>query len=210
MPIIHGIKVNEINSGARAIAAVSTAVIGLVALSTDADAVAFPAGKPVLVTDVAGALAKAGTDASDGTLANALDAIADQSSPIVVVTRVEPGEDEEATEAAVQAGVQTLRMAESTLGVRPRILGAPGLDTAPVINDLITVAQKLRGFAYCAAAGATAAEAITAADDFSARELMLLWPEFSDFTGSAAARARPAGADRQRNGLAQDPLQRGH
>lgn len=195
MSIIHGIKVTEINTGARVIAALSTAIIGLVATATDADVAVFPLDTPVLVTDVSAAIGKAGVQ---GTLAKALDAISDQCSPIVVVVRVAPGVDAAATRTAIigtttsggqKTGMQALLAAESQLGVRPRILGIPGYDDATVTAALVTVAQKLRGFAYCAADGDTVSEAIDYAEGFSARELMLLWPEFSDWTGSAVARA---------------------
>lgn len=190
MPIIHGIKVSEINNGARAIAAVSTAIIGLIATSSDPDQIEFPNGVPVLVTDINAAIAKVeGT----GTLKPALEAIADQCSPVVVVVRVTPvttGDDaEEETQAAITAGAQALLLAESTLGVRPRILGAPGLDTQEVTNALVTVAQKLRAFTYAAASGEEVEDILTYAENFAQRELMLIWPEFSDWSGSAVARA---------------------
>lgn len=195
MPIIHGIKVTEINEGARAIAAASTAVIGLVATSTGADAAAFPLNTAVLVTDIAAAIGKAG---DSGTLGPALDAIADQASPVVVVVRVAPGVDEAATETAIigtttaegqRTGLQALLTAEATLGVRPRIVGVPGYDTEAVTKALVTVAEKLRGFAYARAEGETVAAASTYAETFSARELMLIWPDFTDWSGSAVARA---------------------
>lgn len=195
MAIIHGIKVTEINEGARAIAAVSTAVIGLVAIAADADAEAFPLNTPVLITDVAAAIGDAGTD---GTLARALDAIADQASPVIVAVRVAEGVDDAATTANIigtttpqgqLTGLQALLGAETALGVRPRILGVPGYDNDDVAAAMVTIAQKLRGFAYVSAVGATAAEAITYRAGFSAREMMLIWPEFTDWTGSAVARA---------------------
>jgi phage tail sheath protein FI len=51
------------------------------------------------------------------------------------------------------------------------------------------VARKLRGFLYAAAVGDDTADVITYRGTFSQRELMLIWPEFTDFTGSAVARA---------------------
>lgn len=189
MAIIHGIKVTEVNTGARAILAASTAVIGLIAIASDADAEAFPAGEPVLVTDLSAAIAKAG---HEGTLALALSAIADQSSPVVVVVRVAEGAGEEAeeeTEANILAGIDALVTAEAALGVRPRILGAPGLDTQPVAAKLVSVAQKLRAFVYAAAIGADVPAAILYRGGFAARELMLIWSDFTDFAGSAVARA---------------------
>lgn len=195
MPYYHGIKVTEINTGARAIAALATGVIGLVATATDADAPTFPLDTPVLITDVSAAIGKAGVA---GTLAKSLDAIADQCSPIVVVVRVAEGADAAATETNIigttqadgtRTGMQALLGAESLLGVRPRILGIPGYDTQAVATALVTVAQKLRAFAYCAAVGDTVAEVVLYRDNFAAREMMLIWPEFTDFVGSAVARA---------------------
>lgn len=195
MPYYHGIKVTEISTGARAIPALATAVIGLVATATDADAATFPLDTPVLITDVMSAIGDAGVN---GTLAKSLSAIADQCNPIIVAVRVAPGADAAATETNVigtttaqgdLTGLQALLGAESLLGVRPRILGVPGLDTQDVATELAVIAQKLRGFAYVAAEGETVAEVITYRANFSAREMMLLWPDFTDFTGSAVARA---------------------
>ncbi|HWL47107.1 MAG TPA: phage tail sheath subtilisin-like domain-containing protein [Sphingomonadaceae bacterium] len=190
----HGIRVAEILSGTRPIQQIASAIIGLIATASDADADAFPLDKPTLVTDVRSALGKAG---EDGTLARALDGIADQASPIIVAVRVEEGEDAAATTANViggtaggsYTGAQALLAAEAQLGVRPRILGAPGLDTQDVANELITIAQRLRGMAYCAAIADDVAEAITYRDNFGARELMLIWPDFSAGGGDAIARA---------------------
>lgn len=195
MPYYHGIKVVEINEGARAIASVATSVIGLVAIADDADAATFPLDTPVLITDVTSAIGKAGVT---GTLANALTAIADQASPPIVVVRVAQGADAAEDEANIigtttvagdLTGMQALLGAESLLGVRPRILGVPGYDTQQVATDLATIAQKLRGMAYCAAIGDTVAEVTAYRANFSQRELMLLWPDFTDFAGSAVARA---------------------
>ena len=73
----HGVRVLELTEGVRAIRTISTAIIGLVATASDADAAAFPLDTPVLVTNVYAALAKAGTK---GTLAASLDAISQQQS----------------------------------------------------------------------------------------------------------------------------------
>ncbi len=199
---MHGIKVNEPLTGTRPILDSSLAIIGLVATATaavgapaDALNAAFPVNQPVLVTDVRSAIGQAGTG---GTLADALSAIADQTSPIVVVVRVTAGVDEAATNAAVigattggaYTGMQALLAAEAQLGVRPRILGAPGLDTQEVTTAFVIVAKKLRAMVYAAAEGDDLEDAITYRENFAARELMLLWPDFSgDFAGDAVARA---------------------
>ena len=201
MPPFHGIQVNEHTTGTRAIRTVATAVIGLVAIAADADAAAFPLDTPVLVTDIRAAIGKAG---EAGTLAPSLEAIAAQTSPVVIVVRVEEGADQAATETALigstadgnYTGIQALLAAEAQLGVRPRILGCPGHDSQAVTNALVAAAQKLRGFVYASCRGAdgiaiaaSVAEAVTYRGEFGQRELMLLYPDFSTFPGQAVATA---------------------
>lgn len=94
----HGVQVLEINDGTRVISTVSTAIVGMVCTASDADAETFPLNKPVLITNVQSAIAKAG---KKGTLAASLQAIADQSKPVTVVVRVEDGTgDDEETKLA--------------------------------------------------------------------------------------------------------------
>ena len=192
MSFKHGITVTEISTGSRTLTPVSTAIIGLVATASDADAATFPLDRPALVTDIEAAIGKAGTT---GTLRSALRAIADQTRPVVVVVRVAEGEEPEDTTANVigdtidghKTGLQALLAAEGQLGVRPRILGAPGLDTQAVTAALAIAAQKLRGFAYARALGSTISEAIAYRANFSARELMLIFPDFLAFDTASAA-----------------------
>ncbi|ESZ86320.1 MAG: tail sheath protein [Blastomonas sp. CACIA14H2] len=199
---MHGIKVNELTTGARPIVPIASAVIGLVATATAAagapaaalDA-AFPLNTPVLVTDIRSAIGDAGTG---GTLLPALEAIADQTSPILVVVRVAPGEDDAETTAnviggntgGVATGMQCLLDAQAQLGIRPRILGCPGLDVQEVTAEMVIVAKRLRGMVYARAIGDEIADVLTYREEFSARELMLVWPNFTNqFAGDAVARA---------------------
>lgn len=197
----HGVRVVEINEGTRVIRTVATAVIGIVATATDADEATYPLDRPALVTNVATAIGKAGTQ---GTLRDTLTAIGDQASPIIVVVRVAEGLDDAETTANVvgtvtpdsqRTGLQALLTAKQKLGVTPRILGAPGLDTQAATTALVSIAQDLRAFAYASADGAgTVTDATTYRDQFSARELMLIWPEFEAFnvtteTANAVSRA---------------------
>jgi phage tail sheath protein FI len=199
----HGVRVIEISNGTRPIRTVSTAVVGFVATADDASTDFFPLNKAVLVTNMQAAIAAAGTT---GTLLKTLKAIADQTNPVCVVVRVEEGADEAATTTNViggttsgnYTGLQALLSAETDLGVKPRILGAPGLDTLGVATELVTIAQKLRAFGYVQAWGAeTKEDAVTYREQFSARELMVIWPEFEGWdtitsatvTLSATARA---------------------
>ncbi|MCD9118336.1 phage tail sheath protein [Pseudomonas bijieensis] len=200
----HGVRVVEINEGTRPIRTVATAVVGMVCTAEDADPIAFPLNRPVLLTDVLTASGKAGVK---GTLAKSLDAIADQASPITVVVRVAEGQDAAETTTNVIGGVtaagqytglKALLAAEAQLGVRPRILGVPGLDSLPVATELVLTAQKLRGFAYASAWDCnTVSEVIAYRENFGARELMTIWPDFvnwdttlnADAPASAIARA---------------------
>lgn len=80
--------------------------------------------------------------------------------------------------------------AESQLGARPRILVAPALDSQEVTVDLAAIAQQLRGFVYAKVNADDLASANVYRDNFSQRELMLIWPNWkSDFAGDAIARA---------------------
>jgi phage tail sheath protein FI len=98
-------------------------------------------------------------------------------------------------------GLKALLAAEAQLGVRPRILGVPGLDALPVATELAAIAQKLRGFAYANAWNCeTVSDAIAYRQNFSARELMTIWPDFVSWDPDANASA-PASAVARALGL---------
>jgi phage tail sheath protein FI len=192
----HGVRVIEIHQGTRPIRTISTAVIGLIATADDADPDAFPLDTPVLLTNVIAALGKAG---QQGTLRRALEAIGAQTKPLTIVVRVAQGEDEAQTSSNVigtttvagkYTGIKALLAAQGKLGVKPRILGAPGLDTKAVTNALVSVAQQLRAFVYASAHGClTKEEAVAYRQDFGQRELMLIWPDFVSWDSAAHAEA---------------------
>ncbi|CAL4868220.1 Putative prophage major tail sheath protein [Asticcacaulis sp. MM231] len=195
MPIHHGIKITESGTGTRPIATASTSVIGLVAIASDADDATFPLDTPVLITDVSAAIGKAGVL---GTLAKALQAIADQCNPIIVVVRVEEGGSLAETNTALigtttsqgqLTGMQALLAAQGKLGVTPKIIGVPGHDNLAVTAAMAAVTQKLRGMCYAQAQGDVISTAILYRANFSQRELMLLWPDFTAWSGEAVARA---------------------
>ncbi|NHB91940.1 Phage tail sheath protein [Photorhabdus australis subsp. thailandensis] len=181
----HGVRVQEINEGTRTITTISTAIVGMVCTGPKADAEAFPLNTPVLITDVSMAIGKAG-DA--GTLPQALKAIADQAKPVTVVVRVEQGETEGDTTTNIigtttsegkKTGMQALLAAQGQLGVKPRILGVPGLDTKAVAVELASIAQKLRAMAYISAYGCKNKEEVAEyRKNFGQREVMLIWPDF--------------------------------
>ncbi|WP_460104172.1 phage tail sheath protein [Pseudomonas sp. S2_D10] len=201
---LHGVRVIELNDGTRPIRSIPTAVIGMVCTADDADAAAFPFDTPVLLTNVQTAIGKAGTT---GTLASSLQAIADQTRPYTIVVRVKEGATEEDTTSALigtttadgkYTGMKALLAAKARVGMVPRILGVPGLDSLPVATALVAIAQQVRGFAYVSAWGCQTKEDVVAyRANFGAREAMVIWPEFQNWntvtnatvTASAVARA---------------------
>ncbi|MEO1852720.1 phage tail sheath protein [Chromohalobacter sp.] len=190
----HGVRVSEVNDGTRTIRTVSTAVIGVVCTAEDADDTTFPLDRPALVTNVDTAIGKAGTQ---GTLKDTLTMIGQQSKPVIVVVRVAEGIDDEETTANVigtttatgqRTGLQALLTAKQKLGVTPRIIGVPALDTQPVATALVPVLQQLRAFGYVYAHGCETITDVTAyRDQFGARELMVIWPQFEAFDTDDAA-----------------------
>src|SRR5476651_2662353 len=190
----HGVRVVEINDGTRVISTVSTAIIGMVCTAEDADPKAFPLDTPVLITNL---LTAAGSAGKKGTLAASLLAIGNQAKPIVVVVRVAEGEDEAETTTNIiggtdatgmYTGMKALLGAQAETGVKPRILGVPGLDNLEVATALASVCQQLRAVGYISAWGCkTVSEAIKYRENFSQRELMLIWPDFLAWNTTTSA-----------------------
>ena len=208
----HGVRVIEINEGTRPIRTIATAIIGMVCTASDADVATFPLNKAVLLTNVRGAIGKAGVL---GTLAKSLKAIVDQCDPLVVVVRVADGAGADAEAIAadqtskvigtvtggVYTGMQALLAAQAQLGIKPRILGAPGLDNQEVVAAMIPIAQKLRAMSYAYAHDCDdVSEAVLYRDEFGARELMLIWPDFVAWNTATSA-SEPAFAVARALGL---------
>ncbi|WP_449546705.1 phage tail sheath protein [Lelliottia amnigena] len=208
----HGVQVIEINDGVRTISTVSTAIIGMVCTASDADAKTFPLNEPVLITNVQSAIGKAG---KKGTLSASLQAIADQCKPVIVAVRVAESTHADPDEAKAETisniigttdengkytGLKALLTAKTVTGVKPRILGVPGLDSQEVATALASTCQSLRAFGYISAWGCkTISEAIDYRENFSQRELMVIFPDFlawdttANETSTAWATARALG-----------------
>ena len=195
----HGVRVLEVTDGLRPIRIISTGVIGLVATASDADADMFPLNTPVQITRIDQAISKAGTL---GTLRRCLEVIQDQTRPVIIVVRVADGVgaddaakklDQEAKVIGTSVdgaytGIQAFKAAQSKGMPRPRILGAPGLDSQPVAAALAAVAKDLRAMAYVGAVATTPTEAVTYANNFGSRELMVIWPNFVRLNPTTAAK----------------------
>jgi len=208
---LHGVQVVEKVSATRNIRSINTAIIGIVGTAPDADPLAFPLDTPVLVAGDRVLAAKLDTTSAKlGTLPMSLDAIFKQIAPLMVVVRVAEVKvagvlDLAATQANIigtvtaagqSIGMQALLTAESVLGIKPRILGAPGFSSAqPVATAMDAIATALRGFAYYDLASADVPTAITARAAYGAKRSMLLFPGFQVFdTATATLVAEPASA----------------
>jgi len=158
---LHGVEVVEIDDGNRPIQTVRSGVIGLIGTAPDADATAFPLNTPVLIAGNRTEAANLDTVGDgEGTLPEAIDAIFDQYGAVVIVVRVEEGETEAETMAAILGGidsgtgayegVQCFLAAESVVGFCPRILCAPGF-TAIRPSGVSAVAVGTAGSGYTSA-----------------------------------------------------------
>lgn len=189
-PRRHGVTQTEVLKAAAALDVKPTSIWGVSCNGSDADAAKFPAGQPVLVTDLDDAINDAG---ELGGLARTLQAIRTHGKSIGVVVRVADGVGGDAgaiaTDQAAKAvaGIQALRTAETRddIRVRPRILAAPGLDVQSVTTAAAVAAAALGAFAYGSAVGATPANVETYRANFSARELMLIDGDFRAFDEAA-------------------------
>jgi phage tail sheath protein FI len=177
-PFLHGPEVIELDTGTRPIRTVTLSVIGLVGTAPDADAAKFPLNTPVLI---AGSAAEAaGLDTvgdGEGSLPGAVAGIFDQIGAMIVVVRVE----DDATPATEQTnviganttprtGIGALLDAESVLGVRPRILIAPGFsEIQAVAAELEVAAAKLRAMAVIDGPNTDDAAAIAYGANFGGR-----------------------------------------
>lgn len=202
---LHGVEVLEIDSGARPITTVRSAVIGIVGTAPQADPLAFPLNTPVLIAGSRREAAKLNTDATGalpaGTLPAAIDSIFDQAGAVIVVVRVEEGANEAETLANILGGVNATTGqyeglhaflgAESVVGFQPRILLAPGFTHTrpedpvnvgqflanPVVAELIGVAERLRAVIIADGPNTTDADAIAYAEDFGSSRVYLVDPK---------------------------------
>lgn len=170
-PRPHGARIEQKSSGSVALALTNASIWGIVAVAGDADVAAFPLNTAVLVDDLDAAIADAG---ENGTLSNVLTSLRTFGKSIGVVVRVAEGEDDADTDDNVVAGIAKLRLAPQTIGVKPRVIGAPGLDTVEVRAALGLAAVALNGRTYCKSIGGTPAEVYADRQTVSGREISLI------------------------------------
>jgi len=218
---LHGVEVLEIEDGARPISTVRSAVIGIVGTAPEADVEAFPVNKPVLI---AGSRTEAAKLGESGSLPMGIDGIFDQAGALVVVVRVEEGDDDDATMANIVGGtnattgqyegVYSLLGAESVVGYQPRIICVPGFthqrteDTEtpgtylanPVVSELLGIADRLKAVIIADGPNSTDEDAFSYAQDFGTARVYVVDPFVTVYDAVTAtyvdqpASARVAGA----------------
>jgi len=150
---------------------------------------AFPINTPVLVTASRSQAARAGIT---GTIKDGLDAIFDQTGAAVVVVRVE----EEALLADTQSniigdsadktGMWAFTAAETILGLRPRILIAPGFShVLAVASELSAVAARMRAVCPIDGPNTNDAAAIAYGQNFGTGRIYITDPQTQVFRSGA-------------------------
>lgn len=195
---LHGVEVSEISSGPRTIRTTKSSVIGLIGTAPDADNTIFPLNKPVLIV---GSRREASKLGATGTLPMAINGIFDQIGAMVIVVRVEAGEDEAETIANIiggvdaqtgdYKGVQAFLSAESIVHAAPRILIAPGFthqrpnnQANPVISSMLVIADRLRAVIVADGPNTNDQEAITWRNDFGNARVYVVDPWVKIFIDS--------------------------
>lgn len=192
-PFNHGTRVIDAGSQSRPLQ-VATTGLGFVFPSDDADTDAFPPDEPVtFFTHDTATVAKIG----NGLGKDIVEAVRAQGiEGQMIAVRVELGETEEATMAALagsaasQTGIHALGYALGHVGIEPGLVIAPGhsagrVDGAknPLASAVETVAKKLKAMAVLDTGGTDSDESIAYRADFSDRFAYLVDPYVRVFSG---------------------------
>lgn len=191
----HGITGNEVQSGIIPMRDAKTNVIAMIAFADDADPLVFPENVPVLITSINRALPSAGTQ---GNLRKNLEIITLITNPTLIVIRISnpfplvngtPEFDASrvigTTTDAGRTGIQALLSAKSILGLTPKILIAPDVESPDVVAALASICKKIRAYAYVTPRDTDAvmlatAQLVTAyREQLAHREIEIIWPEFT-------------------------------
>lgn len=194
---IHGIENVTVDDGARPITTVRSSTIGLIGTAPDADPKLFPINTPVLI---AGSQTEAAKLGATGTLPDAIDSIFDQIGAVVVVIRVEQGQEDKETLANILGGVNAVDgryegvhaflAAENILGFVPKILIAPGFthtrkagEANPVVAELMGIAERIKAVIIPDGPNTNDTDALAYAKDFGSKRMYLVDPKVKK-TGS--------------------------
>lgn len=187
----HGISGREVQSGIIPMRDAQTNVIAMIAFADDADPDVFPENVPVRVPSINQVLSSAGVE---GNLRKNLEIMALITNPTLIIVRVPTPFNGPiftaskvigTTTSAGRTGIQALLTAKSILGLIPKIIIAPDVETTDVVEGIATVCKKLRAYSYVTPRDEDAvmldtAEAVTAyRQTLSHREIEIVWPEFT-------------------------------
>ena len=196
----HGITGRETASGKIPIRDAATAVIAMLAFADDADEETFPLNTPVPVTSINRVLPKAGTT---GNLRKNLEIISQITSPNLVVIRIDHPLGEVLNQSLVigtteetgqRTGLQALLTVKSILGITPKIICVPDVETIDVANAIGAICKKLRAYSYITPRNSdgvildSAEAVVNFRNMLSFREIELIWPEWTSgnvFLGSS-------------------------
>lgn len=148
---LHGVETIEVDDGIRPVRRVRSSVIGLIGTAPDADGDVFPINTPVVV---AGNARLASSLGNTGTLPDAMRAILGQIGALVVVNRVtEAGSANETIgnvigDPLTRTGIHAFLVAKAALGVKPRILIAPGFTSQRPGTGVAAIAVSDGGTGY--------------------------------------------------------------
>lgn len=186
----HGISKKEPSSGIIPMRDAATNTIALIAFSNDADENVFPLDTPVLVTSINRALAASGTE---GNLRASLETIAAITNPTLIVVRIaDPFTGEIFDQSKVigttlpsgqRTGLQAFLTAKSILGLTPKIIAAPDVESPSVVQSIAMICQKLRAYSYITPRDEfgvmlpTMEEVVAYRDTLGFREIEIVWPE---------------------------------
>lgn len=188
----HGISGREVESGLIPMRDAQTNVIAMISFADDADPDTFPLNVPVRISSINRALPLAG---QQGNLRKNLEIIALITNPTLIVIRIPSpfnGNNFNASKVigttdgtGQRTGIRALLTAKSLLGLTPKIIIAPDVETPDVVEALASVCKKLRAYSYITPRDEDAvmldtAESVTLyRDQIAHREIEIIWPEFT-------------------------------
>jgi phage tail sheath protein FI len=136
---LHGVEIQEIDSGPKVVRTVKSSVIGIIGTAPDSE---IPENAPTLITSSK----VPETLGNTGALPDAINSIFDQIGAVLAAVRVAPSADPKVdVKGKIIENIEAFLAAESAIHVKPQILIAPGFSgDSDVLTAMISVAEKLK------------------------------------------------------------------
>lgn len=160
---LHGVETVERNNGPRPVETIDTAIIGLVGTAPDASDDLWPLNTLIPIYGSNGEVAGLG---GAGTLKDSIDGIFDQAgrvSQTICVVRVAEGANVNETmaniigDSTLMTGLHALRTAQSSHGLTPKLLAAPGFTSIRPTDGVSALSLTAAGAGYTEAPEVTIA-----------------------------------------------------